>query len=57
MEKPETLIVKQSPPKPAKFDKQQIEKIVALHEENRNKDEAVKELKSEMQTFQSTTAE
>lgn len=43
--------------KQAAFDKAQVDKIVALHEANREKDEAVKELKSEMQTFQTTTAE
>lgn len=39
------------------IDKQNVDRIVALHTENKTKDEEVKELKTEIQTFQSTTAE
>jgi len=39
------------------FDKQQVDKIVALHEDNKTKDEVVKELKTEMVQLQSATAD
>lgn len=39
------------------IDKENIDKIVALHAENKTKDEVVQSLQTEIQTFQETTAD